>query len=405
MKKTFLALLFVVFVPSFSYANDTSGYVLPTGGVMFEKQDGIKMKVEALYIRPKHIEVNYLFENTMDKDITTQVFFPLPEMSAVSDYHGYYRDAAHQFNFKLWINGKETKYQTHFTLKQNHRNVPASALQLWKTPEESLDFNQFNERVAAMPAKDRQRLVDEKYLEWDWTFVKDPKTNEWEEGEGWTITSDTMMWKKQISYSWQQTFPARKTVSVRHTYTPSYTGTNTGVPFSKCIDYESKQYQDFAYLPPEERAHEWDTLLKAENYLEYILTTANNWQGPIENFNLLIESSLKSVGCLDGVAFYEEDFFAVNRQNYTPNRDMSVDFLDKYFHHISDKYTPKSEPGLYRIDGPANLRDNPNGKVIGQLANDTYVWVWPDEKKGKWYPVRQNNLSGYTHKQNLLKVF
>ena len=25
--------------------------------------------------------------------------------------------------------------------------------------------------------------------------------------------------------------------------------------------------------------------------------------------------------------------------------------------------------------------------------------------KGKWYPVRQNDLSGYTHKQNLIKVF
>ena len=48
----------------YAYANDTSGTVLPTGGVVFEKQDGIKMKTEALYIRPGQIEVNYLFENT-----------------------------------------------------------------------------------------------------------------------------------------------------------------------------------------------------------------------------------------------------------------------------------------------------------------------------------------------------
>ncbi len=221
MKKLFIALFVLSLFPSAVYANDTTGYLLPTGGVVFEKQDGIKMQVEALYIRPKQIEVNYLFENTTDKDITTQMFFPLPEISAVSDYYGDYRDAEHQFNFKLWINGKETKYQTHFTLTQNGKEVPLVALQLWQTPEESLDFNQFNQRVKIMLRPDRHLLVDGNYLKWDWTFVKDPKTNEWEEGKGWTKgETDSTWWKKQISYSWKQIFPAHQTVSVRHTISP-----------------------------------------------------------------------------------------------------------------------------------------------------------------------------------------
>ena len=139
MKKLFIALLFVSIFPLSAPANDTTGYVLPTGGVVFEKQDGIKMKVEALRIRPKQIEVNYLFENTTDKDITTQVFFPLPPISAVLDYYRDHSDATHQFNFKLWINGKETDYQTHFSLKQGEKNVPDIALQLWQTPEEAID--------------------------------------------------------------------------------------------------------------------------------------------------------------------------------------------------------------------------------------------------------------------------
>ena len=406
MKKLFIALFVLSIFPSGINANDTSGYVLPTGGVVFEKQDGIKMQVEALYIRPKQIEVNYLFENTTDKDITIQVFFPLPEMSAISDYYGYYRDAKHQFNFKLWINGKETKYQTHFTLTQNDREIPSVALQLWKTPEESLDFNQFNERVAAMPEQDRQILLDGNYLKWDGTFVKDPKTNEWEEGEGWTMDeTDSTWWQKQISYSWRQTFPAHKTVAVRHTYIPSYKTVNTGHPFSKCIDYDSEQYQEFVYIPEEEKTRKWQERLESRDYLEYILTTANNWQGPIENFNLLVESPLKSVGCFDGEEFYGERYYTINRQNYTPEWDMSVDFIVKDYRDIPHNYVPKSEPALYRIDGPANLRDRPNGKVTAQLADKTYVWVWPDNKKGKWYPVRQNDLSGYTHKQNLIKVF
>ena len=77
MFKKFLYACYLISLGLSVYANDTSGTILPAGGVVFEKQDGIKMQVEALYIRPKQIEANYLFENTTDKDITTQMFFSL----------------------------------------------------------------------------------------------------------------------------------------------------------------------------------------------------------------------------------------------------------------------------------------------------------------------------------------
>ena len=80
---------------------------------------------------------------------------------------------------------------------------------------------------------------------------------------------------------------------------------------------QSKQYQEFVYVSENEAEYPRGQL-NARDYLEYILTTANNWQGPIENFNLLVESPLKSVGCFDGEAFYGGKYYAVNRQNYTP---------------------------------------------------------------------------------------
>lgn len=402
MKK--FSFLFLIFCSALSArANDTSGYVLPAGGVAFQKQDGIKMQTEALYIRPGRIEVNYLFENTTDKDITTRLFFPLPPISAVSDYYGDTRDAKHQFDFKLWVNGNPRPRQTHFSLTHAQREVPSVALQLWRTPEESLDETTFHERVSALPEKDRQTLAEGKYLQWGGLFVHNKKTNEWEEGQGWTITMQDSIWKKHISYSWEQTFPARQTIAVRHTYVPSHKNTNTGRPFSKCIDPESQTYTAFVSLPENERNHPWKERLEAANYLEYILTTANNWQGPIENFNLLVESPLKSAGCFDGKAFYAGQYYAVNRRHYTPREDMSVDFMAK--DDIPSKYSPKSEPELFRIDGPANVRNKPGGAVTGRLADKTYVWVWPGEKEGKWYPVLQNDVSGYTHAQNLIPVF
>lgn len=393
MNKKILCIFYFILISLSVYANDTAGTVLPTGGVVFEKQDGIKMKVEALYIRPYQIEVNYLFENTTDKDINTQIFFPLPEMPAVEEYLG---DESHDYKFKLWINGKSKPYQTHWTITQNDKDITKDVSILFYPPEEVITDQELDRRIAMLPEETRKSLQDNKIVEWDYLV-------DWDKGEfpAWIMGAHTA-WQKQISYSWQQNFPAHKTVSVRHTYTPTAIYNNVGFPFSECINRESEPYKSFAYIPENENTYSL-AHLQARNYLEYILTTANNWQGPIESFNLIVQSPFKSVGCFDGEAFYGEEYYTVNRQDYTPQWDLSAEFLVNGV--LSFDRTQKNTPGLYRLDGPANLRDKPNGKVITQLSDKTYVWVWPDNKKGKWYPVRQNDLSGYTHKQNLIKVF
>lgn len=392
--KKFLIALFVLSTFSYTaYANDTSGTILPTGGIVFEKQDGIRMQVEALYIRPKQIEVNYLFENRTGNDITTQMFFPLPQMPAVEEYLG---DEAHDFKFKLWVNGKARQYQTHWSVQQNDRDITKDISVLFYQPEEVITDQELARRIQALPEETRQKLQDKKMIEWGWTLDRDKG-----EMQNWKMP-DHAAWQKQISYSWQQTFPAHQTVAIRHTYRPTLIYKNVGTPFSQCVHGQSKQFQEFVHIPENEQKSPWGHL-NARDYLEYILTTANNWQGPIENFNLLVESPLESVGCFDGEEFYGGKYYAINRQDYSPEWDISVDFIVK--DDIPHNYMPKSAPSLYRIDGPANLRDNPNGKVTAQLADKTYVWAWPDEKQGKWYPVRQNDLSGYTHKQNLIKVF
>lgn len=393
MLKNFLCVCCLISLPLALFPNDTAGTILPTGGVVFEKQDGIKMQTEALYIRPGQIEVNYLFKNTTDKDITTQIFFPLPDMPAVEEYLG---DEAHDFKFKLWVNGKPKTYQTHWVVKQNDTDITKDISILFYRPEEVITDQELDRRIQTLPEETRQKLQGKKIIEWGWTLDRAKG-----EIQTWKMP-DNASWQKQISYSWQQTFPARQTIAVRHTYTPTAIYNNEDAPFSSCINRKDEEYQKFIYIPENESKNSWPHL-RARNYLEYILTTANNWQGSIESFNLLVESPLKSAGCFDNEEFYAEQYYAVNRHNYTPLGDLSADFIVKK--DISHNYAPKSNPGLYRIDGPANLRDKPNGKIIGQLADKTQVWVWPDEKQGKWYPVRQNESVGYTHAKNLIKVF
>ncbi len=314
-------------------------------------------------------------------------------MPAVEEYLG---DEVHDYRFKLWVNGKPKPYQTHWAVIQNSQDITSDVSILFYRPEEVITDRELASRIQTLPYETHTKLQDKKIIVWDWALDR-------EDGEiqTWKIPEDAG-WQKQISYSWQQTFPARKTTAIRHTYTPTAIYNNEGTPFSSCINRKDEEYQKFIYIPENKRKNAWDHL-RARNYLEYILTTANNWQGPIESFNLLVESPLKSVGCFDAEPFYAEKYYAVNRPSYTPQGDLSVDFIVK--EDISHNYKPKNNPILYRIDGPANLCDNPNGKIIGKLTDNTQVWVWPDEKKGKWYPVRQNESVGYTHEKNLIKVF
>jgi hypothetical protein len=56
------------------------------------------------------------------------------------------------------------------------------------------------------------------------------------------------------------------------------------------------------------------------------------------------------------------------------------------------------------IDGPANLRDAPSGKVIGSFPDGFVVLI--DGQKGEWYRIRgywdRVCETGWTHKKNLI---
>ena len=158
----------------YAYANDTSGTVLPTGGVVFEKQDGIKMKTEALYIRPGQIEVNYLFENTTDKDITTQVFFPLPQMPAVETFPQ--GDLAHDYEFKLWVNDKPVKYEKNWTILSGETDITALVPVLFYTEEEIISEAELDRRVEMLQPKERQPFIDKNILKYGW--ILDPTRGE-----------------------------------------------------------------------------------------------------------------------------------------------------------------------------------------------------------------------------------
>ena len=78
------AVLFAAFSATSAIANDTMAE-LKTGGLQFIQSGEVTMAEEHLSISPEIINVDYVFRNNADRDITTLIAFPLPDITGSPD--------------------------------------------------------------------------------------------------------------------------------------------------------------------------------------------------------------------------------------------------------------------------------------------------------------------------------
>ena len=89
-----------------SYANDGAAEITPHG-LQFRQEKNIVIEKEELYLSHRRIEVSYVLRNTSAKDITTEIAFPIPEYTYVSE-----RGLLPDFNdFAVEVNGKKISYR------------------------------------------------------------------------------------------------------------------------------------------------------------------------------------------------------------------------------------------------------------------------------------------------------
>ncbi|MGO7207352.1 DUF4424 family protein, partial [Rhizobium ruizarguesonis] len=86
-------LIVAVAIASPALANDTMAEI-KTGGLIFAQSDDVSMAEEDLFISASEVRVDYVFENSSDKDVESLVAFPMPDItgqvdnnSAISDYY------------------------------------------------------------------------------------------------------------------------------------------------------------------------------------------------------------------------------------------------------------------------------------------------------------------------------
>lgn len=321
-----LALLSMLFAAAAgpALANDSTAE-LGAGGLVYVTTEAIAMTSEDLFISMDEVRVRYTFENKSDRDVTTLVAFPMPDIKGSLDFMEAVPvdDPVNFLGFRTTVDGKpvEAKVQQR-----------VSAL--------GIDQTEFltGLGIPLAPQLDATRAALDKLPQDQWQGLIDRGIaipDEFDAGKGWEKHL-APNWMLSTAFYWEQVFPAGKTVIVEHSYRPSVgttAGTSVAQPEFGTSDWD-KQYKDRfciedSFIKGARKAAagraEDDYLM--EFRIEYILKTAANWAGAIDRFHVTIDKgkpgNLVSF-CGTGVKKTGPTTFEMSAENFYPERDLDI---------------------------------------------------------------------------------
>ncbi len=275
-------------LPAPSRANDSSA-TLAAGGIVLVRNDAIEMAQEDLFISPAEVRVRYVFRNTADSDQTLLVAFPLPTLPPLTDDNNVSfpetDDPDNPFDFHTEVDGRPVE----MTVERRAVALGIDRAALLK----SLGLPLAPYLPATNAALDR--LPPEKQRELAGLGLA--TFTEYDVGKGMERHLEPL-WSLDTVYYWQQVFPAHGEVVVTHRYRPSVgmsAGTMLADPKSpEARDAIARYCIEKSFLASVARIEKAEAA-KAEphplmeQHLDYILTTGNNWRGPIGRFRLEVD--------------------------------------------------------------------------------------------------------------------
>jgi uncharacterized protein DUF4424 len=329
---------------------DDSAASIAAGGLVARRETRVMMAREALRISPEKVVVDYDFRNDTDQDVTTEVAFPVPPYDWGPD--GRAVNEASFSDFELYVDGRRAAFETEAKAALNGKDVTAILT------SDKIDIPTFghvretDDRNASIRTPDLERLpkAEQDRLVSLGLFEPDG-TDRWG------------LWTVQLQFHWTQTFKAHSTIHVRHEYTPVEgfemmpLGTlRNALDKTEAAGSEKDggfQREDLATLkgfcpdPPFLRA----SIRAIENgdpgngefvypqWVDFILTSANTWKQPIEDFTLIVErgKGRDDFGprmisfCSPQNATVEKldaDHFQVHLTNFVPASELRIGFFD-----------------------------------------------------------------------------
>jgi Domain of unknown function (DUF4424) len=321
-------------------AADPGAASFALGGLQFRNESRISMVRENLRFDDESIgsdpesdlapgtkfkvTAEYEFANSTNQAVTIRMAFPLPDDlcgAANSPYMNFAEDSFH-----VWIEGKEIKYAVETRAFRSQEYIPVSTKDLGKDYTGLLrEFGIAPESCKvseSMSQAGRMKLLALGLLDKDTSNAN------------WTV---------RRKYYWTQTFTAGKSTHVKIAY-PAQMGysdvylgegwdksviqatdefwkdelTNTcgGAGLEKKVAGEMSQPEGFLKV----------------YWLDFVLLTANYWNGPIKDFVLTVNTSSPHVSfCWNGpVKRPDATHIVATAHDFSPKRDLHIGFFQAY---------------------------------------------------------------------------
>jgi hypothetical protein len=314
----------LVAFPTTATANDTVTR-LDNGGLVFAKTDAVEIRSEDLFTSEKLIRVRYRFFNRTDRDLTTLVAFPLPDLGpqfAVSN-------VSVAGKFTTTIDGRAIEPRIEQKVISADGRDRTDLLRRLSVPFD-LTKNEAEERLRLLPDAQQEELARLGLVR---RGDPNPHTKPF-------ILPD---WTVKTAYYWEQTFPTEREITVEHSYRPSV-GWELGIGLhyevSEKTEWSSDDMQrycmDASFIAAADHIRKNQKLTAALPYnqgrIDYILTTGGNWAGPIHRFRLVIDKGRPEnlvTFCGDGVRKISATQFEMRKTDFTPTSDLHILLIKK----------------------------------------------------------------------------
>ena len=299
------------------HANDSSARI-GIGGLELVKNEHVAMVSEDLYVSPQQVRIEYVFRNTSAQDVQTEIAFPLPTIN-LAEYS----------NSPIGIQGSQALNFVDFVVQQDEKQLPVQVqvrahdqkgqeISAWLEQNQiplspiNQDYDQWYKQINALPRALQDELERRELMYFD-------RDND----------NAYPLWNIQVTLHWPQRFPAGQEVRLKQSYRP-VTGqeffntemlkTEPSWQTNFCIDKGTEQG-----LRKQLSQQGADNPYLLAYSVEYILTTARNWQGSIGDFRLTVDKlkpdSIISL-CLDGLKKTSPTTFEWRAQNYRPQQEL-----------------------------------------------------------------------------------
>jgi hypothetical protein len=283
------------------------------------------MAAEDLYVSPQAVRIKFVFENPTSRDVETIVAFPLPDI-ATGEYAesaiGTITDDPKNFvGFKALIDGKPVTVTVEQRAFLKGKDVTSQVLSYGAplNPVVSGGYEKLDKL-----AKDKKKAMIAAGLA---------------EGDD---SAFYPQWTVRTRFWWNQKFPARKSVTIEHSYQP-VTGqsffstayhTRTEKNLFGDVDYciDERTWAAIDARTGRSKSNPDATGLMNSYETAYILKTAANWQGPIGKFHLTLDK-LKADNilslCWDGeLKKTGPATFEFSKDAYAPKQDIHLLVLE-----------------------------------------------------------------------------